>query len=104
VTLAPDWLDPRISRSSRVADASWFGYESLSSCDTSTSKTELIRRRGPWRGLDQVEMATLEWVDWFNNRRLHSACGDVPPAEYEQQHYRQNAAPRTLEAAEPSLH
>jgi putative transposase len=49
-------------------------------------------------------MATLEWVDWFNNRRLHSACGDVPPAEYEQQHYRQNAAPRTLEAAEPSLH
>jgi putative transposase len=42
-------------------------------------KTELIRRRGPWRGLDHVELATLEWVDWFNNRRLHSACGDVRP-------------------------
>ena len=67
-------------------------------------KTELIRRHGPWRGLDQVELATLEWVDWFNNRRLHSFCGDVPPAEYEQQHYRQNTALETLEAAEPSLH
>jgi hypothetical protein len=67
-------------------------------------KTELIRRRGPWRGLDQVELETLEWVDWFNNRRLHSACGDVPPAEYEQQHYRQIAALEPLEAAEPSLH
>jgi putative transposase len=67
-------------------------------------KTELIRRRGPWRGLDHVELATLEWVDWFNNRRLHSACGDVPPAEYEQQHYRQITALDPLEAAEPSLH
>ena len=67
-------------------------------------KTELIRRRGPWRGLDHVEMATLEWVDWFNHRRLHSSCGNVPPAEYEQQHYRQNTAAATTAAAEPSLH
>ena len=67
-------------------------------------KTELIRRRGPCRGLDQVELATLEGVDWFNNRRLHSACGDVPPAEYEREHYRQIAASETLETAEPSLH
>jgi putative transposase len=65
-------------------------------------KTELIRRR-PWRGLDQVEIATLEWVDWFNSRRLHSACGNVPPAEYEQQHYRQIATLEDFEAAEPSL-
>jgi putative transposase len=67
-------------------------------------KTELIRRRGPWRGLDHVEIATLEWVDWFNHRRLHSSCGSVPPAEYEQQHYRQNTAPQPVAAAEPSLH
>jgi putative transposase len=67
-------------------------------------KTELIRRRGPWRGLDHVEMATLEWVDWFNHRRLHSSCGNVPPAEYEEQHYRQNPAPHPVEAAQPSLH
>ena len=44
-------------------------------------KTELIRRHGPWRGLDDVELATLEWVDWFNHRRLHGQIGDVPPAE-----------------------
>jgi putative transposase len=46
-------------------------------------KTELIRRHGPWRGLDDVELATLEWVDWYNHRRLHSACDHRPPAEYE---------------------
>ena len=43
-------------------------------------RIELIRRRGPWRGLDAVELATLEWVDWYNNRRLFEAIGDVPPA------------------------
>ncbi len=51
-------------------------------------KTELIRRRGPWRNLDAVEMATLEWVDWFNNRRLLESIGDIPPVELEQQYYR----------------
>src|SRR3712207_2112113 len=51
-------------------------------------KTELIRRRGPWRGLDDVELATLEYVDRFDHRRLHSACGDIPPVEYEDNHYR----------------
>ena len=53
-------------------------------------KTELIRRRGPWRGLDDVEFATLEWVDWFNHRRLHGEIGMIPPAELEERHYRQN--------------
>jgi putative transposase len=51
-------------------------------------KTELIRRRGPWRTIDDVELATLEWIDWFNHRRLHSAAGDLPPAEYEDLYYR----------------
>jgi len=46
-------------------------------------KTELIRRRGPWKGIDDVEYATLEWVDWFNHRRLLEPIGDVPPAEFE---------------------
>ena len=46
-------------------------------------KTELIRHRGPWRGLEDVEFATLEWVDWFNHRRLFEAHGQIPPAEYE---------------------
>jgi putative transposase len=53
-------------------------------------KTELIRRRGPWRSLEQVELATAEWVDWWNQRRLHSADGDLPPTEYEQLYYRQH--------------
>ena len=55
-------------------------------------KTELIKPRGPWRTVEQVEIATLEYVDWFNHRRLHEACGDIPPAELEAAHYRQNAA------------
>jgi len=52
-------------------------------------KTELIRRRGPWRTVEDVELATLEWVDWYNRRRLHGACNDVPPAEYDAMFYSQ---------------
>ncbi len=52
-------------------------------------KTELIRRRGPWRSLDAVEFATLEWVDWFNNRRLLGPVGNRPPAEAEAAYYAQ---------------
>jgi transposase InsO family protein len=52
-------------------------------------KTELIRQRGPWKHIDDVEFATLEWVDWFNNRRLFQPIGDVPPAEFEMAYYRQ---------------
>ena len=51
-------------------------------------KAELVERKGPWRGLDDLEYATLEWVDWFNHRRLCSAIGYVPPAEYEANLYR----------------
>ena len=56
-------------------------------------KTEVIHARGPWRSLDTVEHATLEWVDWFNNRRLLEPIGYVPPAEFEQNYYRLNTAP-----------
>jgi len=52
-------------------------------------KTEAIRRRGPWRNIDAVEYATLEWVDWFNHRRLLAPIGNVPPAELETAYYRQ---------------
>ncbi len=51
-------------------------------------KTEVIRRRGPWRHIDAVEFATLEWVDWFNHRRLLEPIGNVPPAELEVSYYR----------------
>ena len=50
-------------------------------------KTEVIQRKGPWRHLEGVEFSTLDWVDWFNNRRLLEPIGYVPPAEYEAQYY-----------------
>jgi putative transposase len=55
-------------------------------------KTEVIRRRGPWRHLEDVEFATLEWVDWFNNRRLLEPIGNVPPVEFEQANYQSQEA------------
>ena len=55
-------------------------------------KTEVIRRRGPWRSVEDVEFATLEWVDWFNNRRLLEPIGFVPPAEFEMAYYRNNGS------------
>jgi putative transposase len=55
-------------------------------------KAELIRNRGPWRGLDDLEYATLEWIDWFNHRRLFEAHGQIPPAEFEHNYYRQEAS------------
>jgi putative transposase len=54
-------------------------------------KTEVIYARGPWRSLEAVEYATLEWVDWFNHRRLLEPIGHVPPAEFEEAYYRQQA-------------
>jgi transposase InsO family protein len=56
-------------------------------------KTEVIRRCGPWKNLEEVEFATLEWVDWFNNRRLFGPLGHVPPVEYEEAYYQQQQAP-----------
>jgi transposase InsO family protein len=50
-------------------------------------KTEVIRRAGPWRSLEAVEFATLEWVDWFNHHRLLEPIGNIPPAEAEAKHY-----------------
>jgi len=56
-------------------------------------KTEVIRRRGPWRNLEAVEFATLEWVDWFNHRRLLEPIGNIPPAEAEARYYAQLEEP-----------
>jgi putative transposase len=54
-------------------------------------KTEVIHQRGPWRTFEDVEYATLEWVDWFNHRRLLEPIGNVPPAELEMQYSRQRS-------------
>jgi transposase InsO family protein len=56
-------------------------------------KTEVIRRQGPWRSLEDVEFATLEWVWWFNHHRLLGPIGHVPPAEYEEAFYPSQDAP-----------
>jgi putative transposase len=53
-------------------------------------KTELIKPRGPWKTVDDVEIATAEWVDWFDHRRLYEYCGDIPPAELEAAYYAQH--------------
>ena len=58
-------------------------------------KTELIRNRGPWKNLDEVEYATLEWVDWFNHRRLLEPIGDIPPAEFEANYWRKESEENT---------
>lgn len=60
-------------------------------------KTELINRKGPWRTPDQVELATLTWIDWWNHCRLHEGIGHVPPAEKEAMYYNEKEAVKTLE-------
>ena len=67
-------------------------------------KTEVIRRKGPWKNIDDVEFATLEWVDWFNNRRLLEPIGDIPPAEYEMLYWTGSDRTDTVGLTELSLH
>ena len=67
------------------------GYESV----IGLFKTEVINRRGPWRNLESVEYATLEWVDWFNNRRLLEPIGNVLPSEFEMAYYEKVEVPTT---------
>ena len=55
----------------------------LAEAFNSLFKAELIRNKGPWNKIDDVEIAVAEYVDWFNNRRLHGELGHVPPAEFE---------------------
>ena len=53
-------------------------------------KTELIHRKGPWRNVEHAEWATLNYVDWFNNRRIHESLDYVPPVEFEAHYYDTN--------------
>jgi transposase InsO family protein len=67
-------------------------------------KTEVIRHRGPWKRLDNVEYATLEWVDWFNHSRILEPIGNIPPTEKEANHYRQNSPAALAGLTQTSLH
>ena len=66
-------------------------------------KTELIKPRRPWKTLGGVELATAEWVDWFNNTRLHGELGHVPPEEYEANYYLHNILEPQVTAQNMSL-
>jgi putative transposase len=66
-------------------------------------KAELVRNRGPWRSINDLEIAVAEYIDWFNNRRLHGELGMIPPAEKEHAHYHQETQPATAELAKQSL-
>jgi putative transposase len=63
----------------------------------SLHKAELVRNKGPWRGIDDLEIATVEYIDWYNNRRLHGELGHLPPAEYEALHAMTHPVTATLE-------
>ena len=60
-------------------------------------KAELVRNHGPWRGIDDVEIATVEYIDWYNNRRLHGELGHLPPTEHEALHAMTHPVTATLE-------
>jgi len=66
-------------------------------------KAELVRNRGPWKDIDELELAVAEYVDWFNHRRLHGEIGLVPPAEFETDFYQHNPASAPVDALVPSL-
>ena len=76
----------------------------LAEAFNSLFKAELLRNRGPWRGIDDLEIAVAEYLDRFNHRRLHGEIGLVPPVELETEHYRHNPTPETADAALQSLH
>jgi putative transposase len=76
----------------------------LAEAFNSLFKAELVRNKGPWKSIDDLEIAVAEYIDWFNHRRLHGEVGLVPPVEYEDQHYRHNTAPTTVDASLQSLH
>jgi putative transposase len=67
-------------------------YNALAESVNGLYKAEVIRTRGAWRSLDQVELATAAWVDWWNHRRLHTAIDNRSPAEFEALYHQQCAA------------
>lgn len=76
----------------------------LAEAFNSLFKAELVRNRGPWKNIEDLEIAVAEYIDWFNHRRLHGQIGLVPPTEHEDNFYRHNPAATTVAASVPSLH
>lgn len=80
------------------------GVDAGSQAFNSLIKAELLRNKGPRKGIDDLEIAAAEYLDWFNHRRLHGEISLVPPVELETEHYRHNPTPATAGAALESLH
>ena len=76
----------------------------LAEAFNSLFKAELVRNKGPWKSIDDLEIAVAEYIDWFNHRRLHGEIGLIPPVELEQTYYRHNPAATTVNAAVASLY
>ena len=66
-------------------------------------KAELVRNHGPWAGINELELATAEYIDWFNHRRLHGEIGMIPPVELENTYHHHHPVPATTDAALASL-
>ena len=82
------WRASRTAHASFVVGSVGDSYDNaLAETINGLYKAEVIHRRGPWRSFEAVEFATLEWVDWFNNRRLLEPIGNMPPAEAEERYY-----------------
>ena len=96
----------RLAEAGAVASVGTTGdsYDNaLAEAFNSLFKAELIRNHGPWKSLDEVEIAVAEYIDWFNHRRLHGEIGLVPPTEFEDNFYRQESVSEQDEALVPSL-
>lgn len=76
----------------------------LAEAFNSLFKAELVRNKGPWCSIDDLEIAVAEYLDWYNHRRLHGEIGLLPPVEFEGDHYRANPVPTTVGASLQSLH
>ena len=75
----------------------------LAEAFNSLFKAELVRNRGPWKNIDELEIAIAEYVDWFNHKRLHGEIGLVPPVEFEQAYDQQHTVTAPAETALLSL-
>lgn len=92
----------RLAEASAIASVGSKGdsYDNaMAEAFNSLYKAELVRNKGPWRGLDDLEIATVEYTDWYNNRRLHGELGHIPPTEYEALHAMTHPVAATLETS-----
>jgi putative transposase len=75
-------------------------YENaLAAAFSSLFNAEFVRNKAPWKNVDDLKIAVAEYVDWFNDRRLHREIGLIPPTEHEENYYRQNDAPTPVDAS-----